>query len=132
MTTPPFEGYLQKQKTKASLVGNWNKRWFVLDYVTGTFSYYSNRKESTTSAPPGATVRVVDIRSVRSLDGLKFEVDAASRSFVLKAKSEVRVACGASRRHATRETHACGMKCAGGKGCVDAQSDGSFGRRDYG
>lgn len=75
----PVEGYLHKKKSK-SLLGGWNKRWFVADPVAKSLSYFSTQADAREHPPsPSGIISFDSISNVAGTGPLTFQVSCLAR-----------------------------------------------------
>lgn len=70
-----FEGPLQKLKSKARMLGSWNKRFFVLDYEKREFLYFASQSQARhPCGVPSGSVKFEDLLTARSTGTNLFQV----------------------------------------------------------
>ena len=51
-TAPDLEGTLDKLKHKTTILGSWNKRYFIIEASTARMLYYNTKQDYTLKMPP--------------------------------------------------------------------------------
>jgi hypothetical protein len=70
-----FEGPLLKLKSKARMLGSWNKRFFVLDYDKREFLYFSSQSQAHhPGGVPSGSVKFEELIAARSTGANLFQV----------------------------------------------------------
>lgn len=86
---PDLDGYLDKLKSKMSLFGSWNRRYFYINTVKDRIEYFHKKSDFSSNAnDPAGKIMLSNIKSVKKFDNKSFQLDAGiDGSYILRAES---------------------------------------------
>lgn len=94
--SPELDGYLDKLKSKPSILGSWNRRYFIIK--NGCVQYHLNKSKADSGLTPSGSIRLEDLKSVNKFDATTFQITYLVEGkkdgvYHLKADSQALLTC---------------------------------------